>query len=70
VSRPPQARRIDLSRGFSVAMNADSAGAYTVYAVPRKLDPSYRRPPQVLPAVIKHVEVADRPAAQEFRIDL
>jgi hypothetical protein len=68
--QPPRAARLELGRSFAAAVSVASPGPYTVYALPRRLDPSFRAQPARMDGVTRFIHVEERPAAQEFQIEL
>jgi MoaA/NifB/PqqE/SkfB family radical SAM enzyme len=68
--RPPKATRLELGRTWATQVSAAAAGPYTIYALPRRLDPTFRAQYPAMEAVTRPVQVAERPVAQEFRIAL
>jgi len=70
LAQPPRATRLEVGRDFAASCWAPSVGAYTIYALPRRLDPSFRLPPVALKPTTDFIEVKDRPAAQEFRVEV
>jgi hypothetical protein len=47
-----------------------NAGDYTIYALPKQLDPNFRVQYPSIPPATMPIHVAKRPVAQEFRIEL
>ena len=70
LAQPPQASRFELGRSFSAIARVRDAGDYTIYALPRQLDPNYRVQYPPIPPVTMAVKIAERPVAQEFRIQV
>ena len=66
--RPPRAARFEIGKSFGVELGVPSAGPYTLYALPRKLDPAFRVSYPAMEAKTQFIQVAGRPTAQEFRI--
>jgi hypothetical protein len=66
--RPPQAARFAVGRSFSVWVAAPAAGDYVVYALPKRIDPQFRKHYPALPPATAAISVTERPVAQEFRI--
>jgi hypothetical protein len=69
LARPPKAQRIQIGAA-SPAIFTAPAGKYTIYALPKRLDPTYRQHFPALPPVTMAITIAERPTAQEFRIRL
>ncbi len=70
LAQPPQASRFEVGRSFSVVAKVRGAGDYMIYAIPRRLDPNYRVQYPAMAPVTMAVKVAERPVAQEFRIEV
>lgn len=70
LAQPPRALRFEVGRSFSVCFGVRNAGDYTVYALPKQLDPNFRVQYPPIPHATMPIHVAKRPVAQEFRIDV
>jgi hypothetical protein len=70
LANPPKAQRYEVGKSFSVIVGGVPPGPYTLYAMPRILDPSFRTRPVALQPVTQFIEVARRPTAQEFVVRL
>ncbi len=69
LARPPQAQRLQF--GVNVgALFALPAADYTVYALPKQLDPTYRKHYPPLPPMTMPIQIAARPIVREFQIPL
>jgi len=64
--QPPQAQRVELRRRQAAYFKLVPGADYTIYALPKKLDPAFRTQPVSLPAVTLPVRLKARPVAQEF----
>jgi hypothetical protein len=69
LARPPQAQRVDLSRQYFTLFPLP-AGDYTIYALPKQLDPTFRKQFPALPPLTVPVKIAERPWVQEFHLEL
>jgi hypothetical protein len=67
--RPPKAQRFEFGKSFSV-VGVVPPGKHTVYVLPKQIDPTFRKTYPALSAVTMPIDVAERPAAQEFTIAL
>lgn len=70
LAQPPQAFRFEMGRSFSVCFKLRNAGDYTIYALPKQLDPNFRVQYPPIPPATMAIRVAQRPVAQEFRIEV
>lgn len=68
LAKPPRALRFEVGSSFSVCSQVSAPGDYTVYAFPKRLDPTFRTHYPPLPPVTQTIHIAGRPMAQEFRI--
>ena len=69
LAQPPAAKRFQMGVSYSSVFFL-KPGDYTVYALPRRLDPAYRTRYPALPAVTLSITIPERPVAQEFRVRL
>jgi hypothetical protein len=69
LARPPSAQRVALGQDIGIVVRL-RPGDYTIYAFPKKLDPSYRIKYPEIPAVTMPIVVQAKPAAQQFEIAL
>jgi len=67
--RSPPAQRFEIGVSYSV-MGKVTPGKNTIYALPKQLDPSFRRHYPALPPVTLAIDVTPRPLIQEFTIKL
>lgn len=65
--RPASAQRFEIGVSYSI-MGRLMPGKYTVYALPKQLDPAYRKHYPALPPATMTIQLKDRPVAQEFTI--
>jgi MoaA/NifB/PqqE/SkfB family radical SAM enzyme len=70
LARPPAAARFEIGRSYSVPLSVPGPGEYTLCALPRRLDPSFRRHYPPLDAVTRKITVPARPTAQQFVLSL
>jgi MoaA/NifB/PqqE/SkfB family radical SAM enzyme len=70
LAQPPQALRFEAGRSFSVCFTVRKAGDYTIYALPKQLDPNFRVQYPPISPVTMPIRVPERPVAQEFRIEV
>jgi hypothetical protein len=68
--RPPGAERFTLGESYSVCIALPKAGKYTICAIPRRIDASFRAPQTRLPVVTRSVTVPARPVCQEMTIEI
>ena len=69
LARAPQAQRIPLGLNQGVLVSLPAA-EYTVYALPKQLDPAYRKQYPPLPPVTMPITLSKRPIAQEFQLPI
>ena len=69
LARPPRAQRVQLSTQYFVLLSLPP-GEYTIYALPRQLDPNYRTQYPPLPPATMPVTIEPRPILREFHIPL
>lgn len=69
LARPPAAQRFEIGTSYSAYVKL-GPGKYTIYALPKQLDPSFRKHYPALPPVTVAIEVTERPIAQEFVVRL
>ena len=55
---------------WPLVVSSVKPGAYTVYVLPKQLDPEYRKHYAAIAPVTMPITVAERPVAQEFRVRL
>jgi hypothetical protein len=70
LARPPQAQRFEIGKTYSLVYRLPAPGEYTIYALPKRLDPEYRKQYPAIPPVTVPITVPERPAAQEFLVRL
>lgn len=70
LASPPAAQRYRIGDTQVIAFGLAPGGEYTVYALPKRLDPAFRiHYPPIKPVTVS-IAVARRPIVQEFRIKL
>jgi hypothetical protein len=67
---PPPAVRFEIGKSFSALMSVPGPGAYTICALPKRIDPAFRKHYPPIEPVTKAVTILARPTAQEFSIQL
>ena len=65
---PPRAERVRIGEARTVLFPLAPGGEYTIYALPKRLDPAFRIHYPAMTPVTAAITVAQRPIAQEFRI--
>src|SRR6185312_4770875 len=70
LAEPPPSVRFEIGKGFSALMNVSGPGDYTLCALPKRIDPEYRKYYPPLEPVTKSVTITARPTAQELSIQL
>jgi radical SAM family protein len=69
LARSPQATRIELGLVAGALVSLPAAD-YMVYALPKQLDPTYRKQYPALPPVTMPIRVSERPIVCEFQIPI
>lgn len=69
LARPPQAARIQLGLNQGILVSLPVA-EYLVYALPKQLDPAYRKHYPPLPPMTMPIVLGERPIVQEYQIPL
>lgn len=67
--QPPGARRCEIGVTCAMAFGL-KPGKYTVYVLPKRLDPTFRTHYPAMNPVTMAITVLERPVAQEFRVSL
>lgn len=67
--QPPAARRYEIGVTSAMAF-ALKPGKYTLYVLPKRLDPAFRTHYPAMNPVTMAITVPERPVAQEFRVSL
>jgi MoaA/NifB/PqqE/SkfB family radical SAM enzyme len=68
--QPPPAQRFQIGKSQSVVFVLEPGREYTVYALPKRLDPAFRIHYPAIRPVTQAITIARRPAAQEFHISI
>jgi MoaA/NifB/PqqE/SkfB family radical SAM enzyme len=68
--RPPVGERFTLGESFSVCCTLPRPGEYTICAIPRRIDPTFRAPNPRLPVVTRCFTAPARPVSQEETITI
>jgi len=69
LARPPQAHRLQLGVNLGALVTLPP-GDYVVYALPKQLDPTFRKQYPALPPATLPIKITDRPIIREFQIPL
>jgi MoaA/NifB/PqqE/SkfB family radical SAM enzyme len=68
--RPPKAARFTVGKDYSTCIGVPEPGDYTLYALPKRLDPTFRRVyPPIAPVTVP-ITVTERPLCQEMQITI
>ena len=67
--QPPAARRYEFAATYGMPFGL-KPGEYTLYILPKRLDPMFRTHYPAMEPVTMAITVTERPLAQEFRVDL
>ncbi len=67
---PPPSIRFEIGKSFSALLQVPGPGDYTLCALPRRIDPAFRKHYPPLDPVTKAVTVPARPTAQDLSIQL
>ena len=70
LAEPPPSIRFEIGKGFSALLNVSGPGDYTLCALPKRMDPDFRKHYPPLDPVTKPVRIPPRPIAQELSIQL
>jgi hypothetical protein len=70
LAAPPKALRYRIGDPQTTAFTVQPGGEYTVYALPKRMDPEFRRHYPPLAPVTKTIVVERRPIVQETLIEL
>ena len=70
LASPPPSRRHRIGDPQTAAFLVEPGKQYTLYALPKRLDPEFRIPYAPLPAVTETFTASARPIAQEIRLRL
>jgi len=70
LARPSKASRFTIEKDHAVYFALPGAGEYTVCALPKQLDPTFRRIYPPLPAVTQTVTLAARPVSHQVLINV
>lgn len=68
--RPPLAERFTLGESYSVCVTLPGPGEYTICAIPRRIDPTFRTPPPRLPVTARSFTALARPVCQEETVTI
>src|SRR4029077_5425674 len=70
LASPPRANRIRMGGGQTILFPLTPGGEYTIYALPKRLDPAFRIHYPAMEPVTKAITVAPPPVPQDFTISL
>ena len=70
LAEPPPSIRIEIGKSSSALMNVPGPGDYTLCALPKRIDPAFRKHYPALDPVTKPVTISPRPIAQELSIQI
>jgi hypothetical protein len=70
LARPPKATRFTVGKDHALYFALPGAGEYTVCALPKQLDPTFRRVYPPLPALTRTVTLAALPVSHQVLINL
>jgi hypothetical protein len=68
--QPPRAQRLEIGGTPALAFALPEPGDYLIYALPKRLDPTFRTHYPPLAPVTLPITVRSRPLAQDFRLQL
>jgi hypothetical protein len=68
LAEPPPSIRFEIGKSFSALLSVPGPGDYTLCALPKRMDPTFRKHYPPLDPVTKPVTIPPRPTAQELSI--
>jgi MoaA/NifB/PqqE/SkfB family radical SAM enzyme len=70
LAEPPPSARFEMGKSYAVLLSVPGPGDYTLCALPKRLDPTFRRHYPPLDPVTRPVTIPARPNAQQFVVKL